>query len=350
MKTLLMKTSTLLSLLFSATTLVAACSDSTKETPQPPTPEPLYSEQVAVAELPDYMVKRADAHRAILATDGMQNGVYVYSKTATTYASAPQRLAARIALLGFSDVYLSIQKSKVEAADPWIRTFISTFRRYGGRTWLIRLSSTDLLFDHSKVSTEVAIMKDYNAQVAAEERFVGISADLEPHTQKDKTKEFYWSSDTNYGIGGDNDELLKRTHTCLTMAKEALGSDRLNEAIFYNYQIYNDSGDLSQGDVKKFLASCEQVIIMAYRNSMEKIWEKSKPTLKAAEGNPKTVSIAVKTALNGLSDESSSIGQKGWDYLLETLDYLHDEGIHYDSFRGLDQFTYEGLEKLWVIQ
>ena len=346
-----MKLSALFGLLLSATTLMAACGDSDSDKRRLPSPEPALNEVVIAAELPDAMLRRADAHRGILAYGGnLKNGVYVYSKTITTYESAPERLAARIVLLGFSDVYLSAPKSRVEAADAWLRTFISTFRKYGGQTWLVRLSSTNLLFDNSKVADEVALMKNYNEQVAPEERFVGISADLEPHTQKDKTKPHYWNSETNYGVGNDNDELLRRTHECLAMAKEELGSDRLNEAIFYNYQIYQDKGELSQGDVKTFLSSCEQVIIMAYRNSMEKIWEKSEPTLRAAAGHPKSVSVAVKTALNGLSDQSSSIGQQGWDYLLETLDYLRDEGLRYDSFRGIDQFTYEGLEKLWFLQ
>ncbi len=344
---LLMKATTLLGLLFTATTLTAACDDSATPDPNPAPEFP--SELVATAQLTEAQQARAAAYRAAsLEGERLRNGVYVYSTTVKAYADAPERLAARIALMGFRDVYLSAQKTMIVSADKWLRTFIATFAGYGGETWSVRISSTNLLFDPSKVDDEVALVKEYNSRVAPNERFAGISADLEPHIQKDQSKEYFWNSTTNNGVGGPNDRLLQRTIECLSRADRALEPLRLCEAVWYNYQIFNDRGDLSYGDVSHFLGACDFVIIMAYRNSKEAIMEKSLPTLKAAQGHPRTVSIAIKTALNGLSDQSSSIGHKGWDYLLETVEHLRIHGPRYDAFRGIDNFTWEGLEKLWL--
>lgn len=281
----------------------------------------------------------------------LQNGVYVYSATVEKYASAPEQLAARIAVLGFKDVYLSPGRSAIASATPWVRNFIAALTGYGIRTHAIRITENSLLTDAQGIDREVALISDYNSKVGRDERFVGISADLEPHTAKGSTHPgpalpYIWDSSTNYGKGKDNDQLLALTLNRLNragMLLHAIGLT-LNEAIFYNYQIYYDRGELEYGSTPQFLLSCDYVIIMAYLTSADAIWSRCEPSLKAA-GQEESVSICVKTKVN--SQDSESLQPYGWNYLMDTLKKIRDNGVAYTSFRGIDFFTYEGNEIMW---
>lgn len=302
----------------------------------------------------ELMKSRAEEFRArTLSTErALQNGVYVYSTTVEQYASEPERLAARIAVLGFKDVYVSPGRTAIASADSWLRSFVAALNGYGIRTHAIRITENTLLTDAQGVDRDVKLVEEYNAKVARNERFVGISADLEPHTAKGSTHPgpalpYTWDSTTNYGKGKDNDRLLALTLDRMDRAGTLLHAIglTLNEAIFYNYQIYYDRGELSYGSTPQFLASCDYVIVMAYLTSAELIWSRSEPVLKAAAGREGSVSICVKTKIN--TQDSESLQPYGWAYLMETLQQIRDKGIAYESFRGIDFFTYEGNEIMW---
>ena len=306
----------------------------------------------------ELMRSKAEAYRASSTSDDgrLRSGVYLYTASVDKYEAAPEQLAARVALLGFRDVYLSPDKRRIQEADPWLRTFVAACTGYGIKVYAIRIATNDIFIDEGVVNNDVNLVKTYNAAVNPEERFAGIAADLEPHTVKETMSglPYTWDSDNHYGKGGHNDKLLKITIDRMKQAgdllKPMLG---LNEAIFYNYQRKFDEGLLTYGSVPDFLASCDWVIVMAYLNTKEAIWDRSEASLRAAwadEGlqQEKSVSICVKTAVNHA--DSSTLQPEGWAYLLETLDYIKEKGLTYASFRGIDMFTYEGLETMWEWQ
>lgn len=307
---------------------------------------------IARAEVTELMLSKAEAYRtnALSAEKALDNGIYVYTATVTAYASVPAQLAARIALLGFRTVYLSPGKNKITSADSWLRTFIATCSDYGVKVYALRLSEAAMLAASDKtIAAEVDLITTYNGKVAANERFAGISADIEPHTYKTDTAGtgYVWNSTTNYGIGKDNDMLLKMTIDRLSYAAGLLHAAglELQEAVWYNYQIYYDQGELSYGSVSQFLdGGCNWVSDMVYRNKTASIWEKSEPMLKASTKSS-TVSTCLKTATNG--EASSTLHYNGWNALLETLATIRDRSLAYESFRGIDMFTYEGLETMW---
>lgn len=285
---------------------------------------------------------------------GGRNGVYLYTASVKKYADAPQKLAARVALLGFNDVYLSPGKEMITSVSQWLRTFIATSKEYGMSVQALRVADNNLYVNESAIDAEVELIKKYNNSVAPNERFDGIAADLEPHTCKGSNKpsglNYEWNSSTNYGIGGANDKLLQLTVDIMHRTRSLLPKQLLlNEAIAYNFQIKNDEGVLSNGKISDFMGACDWVILMSYLDNKEAIWSKSEPSLKAAEaidGKTKTVSICVKTAINDI-DNSESLRSKGWQYLLDTAEYILQMGKSYKSFRGFDIFTYEGIEIMW---
>lgn len=309
-----------------------------------------------VADVTEVMAKNASQYRKASHKGGNErNGVYLYSTTVEKYQDAPEKLAARLALLGFSDIYLSPNKDRIANLDPWLKKFISTAtKEYGLAIHAIRIADNSLYVKNS-VDDEIDLIKTYNNSVRPEERFYGIAADLEPHTCKGSSKPsdlpYTWDSDHNYGVNGWNNKLLQLTLGLLQKAREILPKSlQLNEAIAYNFQIKNDEGVLSYGTVPQFLESCDWVVLMSYLDNKESIWAKSEPSLKAAEymsdQKSQSVSICVKTAVNEI-DNSASLQPKGWEYLLATAKYVTEQGKNYTTFRGFDIFTYEGIEIMW---
>ncbi len=309
-------------------------------------------ECIAAANITEKMKENAEQYRqSTYRGDGGRNGVYVYSKSVNMYNEHPEQLAARIAVLGFNDVYLSPGKEQITGATPWLRTFIATLKGYGIQTHALRIADNSIYVNEAKVETEVELIKTYNNAVAPDERFYGIAADLEPHTCKGSSKPaaltYEWNSQTGYGVGGANDKLLQLTLERLQKAKGLMTKQapQLSEAVSYNFQIQANANKLSYGTMPQFLASCDWVVLMSYLGNKEDIWSKSEPSLAAAKEKPQSVSVCVKTAVN--NDEGDGLQPKGWQYLLETARYIMEKGKAYGSFRGFDVFNYEGLESMW---
>ena len=303
------------------------------------------------ADITADMVSKAQAYRNATHNEyDLRNGIYVYSTTVTKYADAPEKLAARIAVLGFRDVYLSCGKSMIRTADVWIRTFISVCSDYNVKVWATRIADVNMLVDTGLVKDDTDLIKTYNYSVRTKERFAGIAADLEPHIAKGESHPgpslpYTWDGTDNYGVGRDNDNLLKRTLAAMEVAyNELYPSLYLNEAIAVAFQNKYDSGELSYGSVPQFLNYCNYLIVMAYYAAKEDIWTKSLPSIMATDVE-KSVSICVKTAVNNVDTES--LQGLGWNNLLETMEWVKIKGLEYPSFRGLDVFTYEGLETMW---
>lgn len=308
-------------------------------------------EWIETADITENMVAKAEAYRIATHDEyNLRNGIYVYSTTVEAYKNAPEKLAARIAVLGFRDVYLSCGKSMISSADTWLRTFIAKCSDYNVKVYALRIADVNMLISTDPVKEETDLVKNYNYSVKTKEKFAGISADLEPHTAKGESHPgsalpYTWDSSTNFGIGRDNDNLLKRTLMAMECAANELHpSLYLNEAVAVSFQEYYNKGLLSYGSAPQFLQYCDYLVVMAYFATKEEIWNRSTPYLVAA-GKDKSISICVKTAKNNVATDS--LQDKGWNSLLETMSWLKNQGLEYPSFRGLDVFTYEGLEIMW---
>ena len=317
----------------------------------PPVNEFVTEEMIATAEATPLMVQKAAAYREASKWDTYRNGIYVYSgATFDAYISKTDKLAARIAMLGFKDVYLSPGSSRISNASDALRKFIAACSKYGIDVYAVGSSdATQYLANSSIAVQEVNRVITYNGKVAAGQKFAGISADIEPHTVHStlsSTYPYIWDSSTNYGKGKDNDKLLGLTLERLASMSDALHKAglKLGEAIFYNYQIYYNQGQLENGSTPQFLQSCDYLITMAYLTSKESIWSKSEPGIKAA-GKEKSVSVCVKTRIN--NDSGSSIQSLGWNNLLDVARYVNSKAASYPAYRGFDMFTFDGIETMW---
>lgn len=308
----------------------------------------------------DKMRQRAIAFKNVIQTNaenGFRSSTYIYSsRTIKKYLDKPSELVSKLALLGFTDVYISFDKPGTLYIDlGWYKKFNKLAHENNIKIHALSLSNLELYVSDAPIKTDIDWVNDYNNSVSDQEKFDGLSADLEPHilkinsTRRPAGLTLAWDSDNSYGIGKDNDLLLKRTVEVMSLAKKQMGSLTLNEAIGFFFQPRYDTGILSWGGAQQFLQYCDQVVVMAYNYQSKRVVEMATPILIAAADYPKSVSVAVKTSLNTMGDDGplTSFQPQGWDSLITSLQYVVTECKKYNTFRGMDFFEFAGLEIMW---
>lgn len=317
------------------------------------------TKEVRIPGVTSLMCSRAsDFKRAIetKGTLGLRSSVYIYgSRTIKKYIENPQDLVAKLIILGFTDVYIAYDKPPTSLYIPknWYLSFNKLAHENGIKIHALSLSNLKLYVSDTPIIDDLEWIKEFNNSVDANRRFDGISADLEPHILKidsDRRPQgltLAWQE--NYGIGKDNDLLLKRTVEVMALAKKEMGLLTLNQALGFFFQARYDTGLLSWGGAQQFLQYCNNVVVMAYNYQAKRVIEMATPVLTAAAGYPKSVSIAIKTSLNTLGDDGplTSFQPQGWDNLITSLKYILTEAKKFQTFRGLDVFEFEGLEIMW---
>ncbi len=292
---------------------------------------------------------------------GKYAGVYVYSRSVNAYASDPGKLAARLALLGFTDVYLSTTNAALNGSDAskraWLRSFNAAMTGYGARVHALRFSNTKAYVSDATVYADAEAISAFNASTTdPAQKFYGASADYEPHILKAGGADTpaglttFWNSTSGYGIGNANDILLEKTEEILALAATEVGTLPLSEAISYLYQPRFAAGELSHGGVVDFLAHCDHVMVMAYNYRMNTIWNRVNPVLVGAAGYPKSVALCVKVSLNTYGDSgeaTTSLQPQGWTYLLSALEYFAGQGANSEPYKGVCFFEFDGLEQMW---
>ena len=227
-------------------------------------PDGRVGQLVADAGITDRQLIKANEFNAALTAGGKkQASVYVYHRhTIVRYPGekGARKLAARIVLMGYTDVLLSVHpqngKSFAELANKaWIRIFNSYLNSHNVRVHALMFSEASQ-FDRAKnkeIYIHASVIQQYNRTVHANERFAGASADWEPHSLKPNSTLSSeanllmldrWNND-RYGKHAANDRLLKRTLEMLALAKFYLDEIgrvyhlpelSLNEAINYSFQ------------------------------------------------------------------------------------------------------------------
>jgi len=303
-----------------------------------------------LADITPEMAQKALEFREAADLQGCRNGVYVYSASVKKYADAPEKLAARLSILGFEDVYMSCNRTRLQQLEEWTIRFVRACHSYGMTVQAMRMENLEMLVNYDRVRTEFDILADYNDAVRPEERIDGISADIEVHIAKKGRGYDYlpyiWDSDDSYGPGKDKDQLLKLSIDLFDYAYPRAKKNGiiLSEALSCNFQSYFDEGKVQWGSTSQYAARCDYVIMMAYYSTKEAVMEKSVAALRDVS-REKSVSIALKTAVN--SSGSASLQPKGWEYLMDTLRYVNEQASTYPCFRGIDIFHYQGLEEMW---
>lgn len=322
----------------------------------------LWSQSVEeAAAVSSEMLERAIQFKeAIKVSDGYRSAAYIYQKRSIEeYKDQPEKLAARLALLGFTDVYLAVTRmlsSGNSDEEKWIVNFNTHAHKYGMKVHIQSLHSSKLWVDNKRIFEDCKQVIDFNYSNKKEARFDGVSADLEPHIMKkghvERPKDLLWEwhGSNNYGIGKDNDLLCKRMVEVMGKAKKELDKNiKLSQAQGFFIQGRYDKQELSWGSAHQLLKYCDFLIIMAYNYRPERVFEMALPSLENAKDFSKSISIAIKTSLDTYGSEGpvTSFQPQGWQYLIDGVRYLVERGAKYNAFRGIDIFEFQGFEKMW---
>lgn len=333
------------------------------------------------------MLVCAGEFKVALTNNGAKRAsVYVYNNLSVRNypgKEGAEKLAERIVMLGFTDVYLAVHpvngQANSELKDKaWIQSFISFLRLYNIDVHALMFSDAAQFnpANDTYIYNHASIIQHYNQTVNENERFSGAAADWEPHSltinnylsgagNEDEeganlASEDRWAN-SRYEKGGANDRLLKRTGEMLAYAKKSLNTlsesyqlPQLTfcEAINYHVQEQFDKGNLTYGNVTNYLTSdrCDDVNVMAYNHQKEEIWRRAEFILNAADKNNllNSVYIGIKTRLGDDEGPVTSLKPKGWDYLIETLQYLHKQAAPYISMKGITVYEFSDMEEMWL--
>lgn len=333
----------------------------------------------------DAVVTHKQEKKALMFADALTNGgkkrasVYIYRRlTMPSYSDAggAKRLAARIVLMGFTDVLLSVHPVGRETFallmdEEWIRIFNAYLNKHNVKVHALMFSEPVHFNEKNNrlIWNQASVIQGYNCRVSRPERFAGASADWEPHMLHLNSKfadeahilpDDRWGND-RYGKDGANDRLLKRTLEMLAYAKSSMdeiGSTcslphiPLNQAVNYHMQEQYDAGMLRYGNINSFLESgrCEDVNVMAYNENKKEIWRRASSNLADAEshGKENCIYICIKTRLGDDEGAVTSLKPKGWNHLIETLKYLHMNADPYSSMKGISIYDYSDTEDMWL--
>jgi len=330
-------------------------------------PKEMSARDIALVEagsVDNRLYDKAVAFRNAAHTDNKPMAVYVYqTRSVTKYKDNPEKLAARLALLGFADVYLGTNNNALKGTDAnsyaWMKKFNAELHKYGVKSHALRFSGTHLYVNMAGAALDAESIKSFNKSVSENERFDGANADLEPHMLREGGPDtpagldIFWDSNNNYGIGKSNDKLLGRTLDILEYSSQELGGMPLSQAIAFFWQSKYDGGELSKGSATDFLKNCNPIIVMSYYKTKEGIWSRTLPIFNNARNEKNSVYLAIKTSVNTYGnddDATTSLQPQGWKYLLESLDYFYKQSQNYDAYKGVCIFEFEGLEKMWEWQ
>lgn len=310
---------------------------------------------IEIADIDSSLLKRAKAFRnVILDTDyRTRNAVYVYSAMEVPYNDNPEKLAARIAILGFKDIYLNPGKTAFTNPNTWIRSFISTCTNYGIKVYAQQISVNSAnyaaILDSTEISDNVSIIARYNSAVKKDQRVFGISTDIEPHVLKSDAANlgliYFWGNSN-----AEEDTLLLWSQNRLGYTKYMMSffSDKLtlSGTIDPQYDIDFNNKKNTYGSSNQFLKKCDWVILKNYYTDATQILENAKISFDNSSKN-RSISIALK--VKGENEDSF----QNWKDLLSAINSLQNFGLEYKNddekfpYRGIDFFSYDGLENLW---
>lgn len=348
-------------------------------------PSALFSQTTTAkdkAELSLKMKQRAHSFKeALQSSSGKVAAVYIYPFTRQAYRDKPEKLAARLSLLGITDVYIEVSYEALnidqaistsiswdQLSTAWFKTFNSELSNYGINSHAQLFGTWELFSTYweKMVNLECDLFVNFQGKVAGNQKFYGIAADIEPHATASKAFDKYeeenyfewrWKHDIGYENGNNvNSEMIRHTYDVLSMIKNKTNVP-LDQATNWAMQLrvdrtVEDGKYLTYGNSTDYfdIGKCNTISVMSYRDTKEGTWERFKPSLDNLKKGGAAYNDKAICSIDVYANEGEggiSLYSKGWDYMLGTICYVNEQAQGYDAFAGIAFFDYSGLESLW---
>lgn len=283
--------------------------------------------------------------------DKCDSGTWLYPKNFETSFTA-EELVAMLQDFGYTRIYCRITSEKeldeyflallVAAENAGIKTEIiidlfSFYSRKGENTiW------SNILPSSPNVTAMVQTIIDRFKHDSAYATLDGITIVVNPHrfTGKNldfpKNVHFVWSEST-YGIGLDNDEMMKISLNIIRNLPEMPAGLQLSIAIPDFYDTLVAEGKLSCGTIADFMKARNdnpKLIVICYGNVPTELKRDSEDELKLKEPSPRSVLLLVQLA-NHTSVRSGKIRRRDWNDFTKIIRFLREKAEKHTSFGGI---------------
>ncbi len=196
----------------------------------------------------------------------------------------------------------------------------------------------------------VEALRGFNDSLDDGARLAGVTILAEMHRFNLASPELpsnalYLWGDQSYGVGRDNDILMKRMLDDFRLCKELAGAKLpLTLAVPAFYHERAAAGDLSCGKISDFLAVADRVVVFGHGSRPTDFLESVTTELK--EGAAKKILIGVNLAGHA-SSNNIELRRRDWDDMAKIAEFLSTRARRYPSFDGLVLGPFKTLELLW---
>ncbi len=332
-----------------AALLFTSCSSAPRQLPAPP-----------VSEM---MKTRAAEFRTALAADPIR-GTNLSETDLRFYAGRPVLLTERLELLGINRIYVMADSLAIFEGDMRSTLVELAYAAANSRI------GVELVFPQSKfvqmrsgnvfqrkfgeerpLFAAVEAARKFSDSLDGDAKLVGVTVAAEMHTFTLASPELpsnalYLWGDKSYGIGHDNDVLMRQMLADFKHCRELLGPNLpLTLAIPAFYHERASAGELSCGKVSDFLAVADRVLVIGYGSRPTDFLESVTSELASA-GAEKRLLIGVNVAGHA-SVNRADLRRRDWNDMEKIAAFLAGRARRYPSFGGLVLGPFKTLELLW---
>lgn len=275
-----------------------------------------------------------------------ERGIGIYPEAFENRFSADE-VIARIVLLGFNRVYCCITTEKAlndsmiellrRLGEKNIPVEIVIFQRDYYRVFHTNQLLRPLIPQYPKMKQVVEKIIKFNTDLPEDvKKISGITIAVEPHyftnanVERSHGKLYAWA-ENRYGIGQDNDMLMKDTFAQLQEIAALPQMLPLKLAVHDFYHQRAVAGELSLGRITDF-QKLGKVMVINSGNVPTQLVKKVEDELSASGKEPLLLVISL---AGHVSDNEGKLRRRDWNDFCRALDYAGKNFRRYPSFAGV---------------
>ncbi len=159
----------------------------------------------------------------------------------------------------------------------------------------------------------------------------------------------YLWSDRAYGVGRDNDILIRQLLVDLADFRQTLGTfcSRFTVAVPDFYHDRTEDGDLSCGSVGDFLKVADAVMVIGSGNRPTECLESVMSEMSARDVRPGSLLMGIFLAEHS-SDNRAALRRRDWADFVKIVAFLREHVQEKQAFAGMVIAPWNNLELLWL--
>ncbi len=308
------------------------------------------------------MENRAVEFRSVMA-ENHANGVFINDETMNFFAGIPEILAERIATLGISEAYICYNTdffANGTYQEALAQLLAELKKRNISAKVAFKMSDTvwkrsDNFFvrnisnpKHDMLGEITGRIKDFNRKYE-ENPFSGVVFDMNVeafsgHNLAVPGGQIYSWSANNYGIGRDNDMLIRSGFAMLGEIKNSLPGMTTGCLFSSNLSRAAEAGELSIGKVSDFAAAADTIFIRVNAAASADIVRAASAIFP--QGGEKQISLYLELAVHAENDRPA-LRRRSFRQFITGMNAVNNGCSDYSQFRGLAFDGFAGLEDIW---